>query len=523
MSTQTGDGSPRLPDTQGGSSHQEPLRRLSRRRPWGTIHVGGLGLVLLVPGLAVSTVIDMIAAGGAVVPLAATTVAVAIVGLAGWRLTRVPDRITTADAFTAVSVTWIVVSLAGAVPYLLSSTLPTWDTALFESVSGFTATGSTVMSPIEGTSEGILFWRQLTQWYGGMGMIVLAVSVLPFLGVGGMELMSSEGPGVTSDRLAPRVADTARRLMAVYGGLTLASILALFVAGMGPYDALLHALTAVSTGGFSPYDTSISHFDSVAVEVAIMLSVFVGGVSFTLHWRAVRGDRGVYRRSSEFRLFLLVLVVSTLAVTVLNVGDGMAIGRAVRDSSFSVVSLSSSAGFGTADFTTWVPAAQLILIIIMIPTAMAGSTAGGLKLLRAMLLMTVVRRELIRVRHPRAVVPIVHDGNTVDEAVVARVTGFALLYVLLLGAGTIVLAMLGSDLPTSGGAIVSALGGVGPALGEAGPASTFLVYSPPARMVIVIFMLLGRLELFPLLLMFAGPLRRVRAGRPVRDPVRKRR
>jgi trk system potassium uptake protein TrkH len=295
------------------------------------------------------------------------------------------------------------------------------------------------------------------------------------------------------------------------------------IAGMGPYDALLHAMTSVSTGGFSPYDTSISHFDSVAIEVAIMLSVFVGGVSFTLHWRAFRGDRGVYRRSSEFRLFLLVLLGSTLAVSALNVADGMALGRAVRDSSFSVVSLSSSAGFGTADFTTWVPAAQLILLLLMVPTAMAGSTAGGLKLLRAKLLASVAGRELVRVRHHRAVVPIMHDGTAVDEGVIARVTGFALLYVLLVGGGTVALAMLGTDLPTSGGAIVSALGGVGPALGEAGPASTFLVYSVPARMVIVVFMLLGRLELFPLLLMFAGPFRRARAGRRMRAPVRRRR
>ena len=499
-----------------------PLRHDSRRPPWIVIHLAGLGLVFLVPGLVISAIVDIAAGGGASGPLAVTAAGALLTGGLSWQGTRVPDRVTATDAFTAVSTTWIIVSMVGAAPYLLSSTLPTWDSALFESVSGFTATGSTVLTPIEGTSEGILFWRQLTQWYGGMGMIVLAVSVLPFLGVGGMELMSAEGPGVTSDRLAPRVADTARRLMAVYAGLTAVSVAALALAGMGLYDALLHALTAVSTGGFSPYDDSISHFGSVAVETAIMLSVIVGGISFTLHWKATRGDRRAYERSTELRLFALVLLVATAAVITLNIGDGMPLGRAVRDSSFSVVSLSSSAGFGTADFTTWVPATQLILVVVMIPTAMAGSTAGGLKLLRAKLLVSVARRELVRVRHPRAVAPVLHDGGAVDEATVARVTGFALLYVVLLGCGTVAVAMLGSDLPTSGGAIVSALGGVGPALGDAGPASTFLVFSRPARLVIMVFMLLGRLELFPLLLMFAGPVRRARADHR-RRRVRRRR
>ena len=282
------------------------VRLLVADRSWSvTSPVGfvvGLGLLFMVPGMLVAIAVEWgsstsdseVALGlGALTTLAAGALLVAF--------TRLDPDMPPASVFAAVAWTWIGSSLFGALPLWFSGELGSFDNALFESVSGYTATGSTVLSPIEGVGRGVLMWRQIIQWYGGMGMVVLAVTILPFLGVGGLSLISAEAPGPTSDRLAPRVSSTARRLWALYGGITAAVAGALMIAGLSLYDAVAHALTTASTGGFSPYDHSIGHFDSVAVEAVVIVGMLACGASFTLHWRALSGNPRAYGQSSEFR------------------------------------------------------------------------------------------------------------------------------------------------------------------------------------------------------------------------------
>jgi trk system potassium uptake protein TrkH len=484
-----------------------------RRRSSLTVHLAGLTLVFLAPGMVLSAAVEAGAGGTAVAPLLVSALVLVLVGVPAWRLTTIPERLTGTNALATVAVTWITAALAGALPYLFAGTFSFVDEALFEAVSGFTGTGSTVLDPIEGNPRGILFWRSMTQWYGGMGMVVLAVSVLPFLGVGGMDLMSAESPGPSSDRLAPRVSETAKRLWLLYGGFTLLAVVSLLAVGLSFYDAVVHAFAVVSTGGFSPYNDSIGHFDSVAVEMVVSALMLIGGTSFALHWQAVTGHPGTYLRSAMFRVYGTVFVVGVAAITILLLGDGFAIGQAVRDGVFNVATLVTSTGFGTSDFTTWVPAAQIILLAIMVGGGMAGSTAGGMKLVRLRLAFGTAVRELRRVRHPHAVLPVRIGSVPTPESIVSRVAGFVALFLLIVIGGTVVLSLLGSDLVTASSGAVSMMSNMGPGLGEAGPASNFLVFTRPARLVLMGLMFAGRLEIIPIMVLLgylARPLTRAR-------------
>lgn len=479
----------------------EPIR--SRRLPNTSLHVAGLALIFLGVGMASAALVEVIDGGDDADNLLGAAALVGGIGAVTWRGTSVPAEVSPASAFAAVAWTWVIASLAGAVPFLLTGTFDRPDDAMFEAISGFTTTGATVLSPIEGNGAGILFWRSMTQWYGGMGMVVLAVSVLPFLGVGGLELIRAEAPGPTSDRLSPRVSETAKRLWVVYGVLTAATVSALMIAGLTPYDAVTHAFTTLSTGGFSPYDASIGHFASVAVEVILILAMFAAGANFTLHYRAARG-RPAYWDVAEFRAYATVAVFAVGFVTFLNAVDGMAWATALRGSAFSVVSILTTTGYGTADFALWVPAAQLVLLVLMISGAMTGSTAGGAKILRFQVLTQYASREMRRARHPRGVFAVKLRDRPVPEAVVGRIAGFLILYVLALVVGFVVVASLGTDLVTSLSGVAASIGNIGPGLADAGPTSNFLVFSRPARGVLVFLMLLGRLEVFPMLLMFVA-------------------
>jgi trk system potassium uptake protein TrkH len=473
-----------------------------------------LTLLFLAPGMAVSAMVEVGARGTEVRPLLVSSVVLGVLGAVGWRSTTIPDRLTATSSLATVAVTWVTAAIGGALPYVLADTFPIIDDALFESVSGFTGTGSTVLSPIEGTSRGILFWRGMTQWYGGMGMVVLAVSVLPFLGVGGMELMRAESPGPSSDRLAPRVSETAKRLWLVYGGFTLLSIGALLAVGLSLYDAVVHAFTVVSTGGLSPYDDSIAHFDSVSVEATFVVLMLIGGTSFVLHWQAVTGHPGAYLRNPMFRVYLTVLAAGSVIITGLLVTDGFGFAEGVRAAVFNVAALLTSTGYATSDFTTWVPAAQVILLAIMFGGGMAGSTAGGMKLVRLRLAFGTAIRELRRVRRPHAVLPVRIGSSPTPENIVARVAGFVALFLFILISGTVVLALLGTDLVTAASGAVTTMSNMGPALGEAGPASNFLVFTRPARAVLMVMMVAGRLEIIPVLVL-VGYL-----ARPLSEPLR---
>jgi trk system potassium uptake protein len=479
----------------------------------------GVTLLFVAAGMVLSAIVDLVGGADALVPMLGAAALTGTVGLVSWRATRVPRRLAPTRVFGAVTASWLAMVTFGALPYLFDGVFPHWDLALFESISGYTCTGSTVVADIDGLDRGIAFYRQLTQWIGGMGVIVLAVAVLPFLGVGGLELIAAEAPGPTTDRLSPRVSETAKRLWLVYLLLTAAVALALAAAGTGLYDGITHSFTIVATGGFSTFGSGLGEFDSFPVEIVALVGMFLGATSFTLHWRLLHGDWRAYARSSEFRIWVAVLVAATLAVVLINVADGMGGGQAFRFGLFNVVALATTCGLaslpdgGSGDFAMWAPAAQLVLLFLMIPGGMTASTSGAAKWLRVQVLGRVVAREVQLAGSPRAVLPIKHDRKPVAENVVGRIIGFGLLYFVLILAGTMALAALGSTFDGSVGSAVTALGGVGPGLGETGPASNFLTLTRPARGVLSFLMLAGRLELMALLIGVVAPLSWMRGRR----------
>ena len=481
----------------------------SRRIPNLAAHIGGAALLFVAAGVIVSALVEAGAGGDEFGPMMLSAGIVAAVGAVLWRTTTLPSKTTAGGTFVAVGVTWIVAAVGGAVPFVLTGSFPTIDAALFESVSGFTGTGSTVLDPIEDAPRGVLFWRSMTQWYGGTGMVVLAVAILPFLGIGGMDLLRAEAPGPSADRLAPRVSETAKRLWFVYGAFTIVSAVVLLAVGMSPFDAVTHAFTVVSTGGLSPYNNSIAAFDSVVVEVVLIGLMLYGATNFTLHYRFITGERGAYLHSPMFRFYARVFLVFTALVTVLHwLQEGVAFPTALRDGAFNVATLLTSTGFGTVDYIQWGAASQLLLVALMISGGMAGSTAGGLKLIRVRVLYKFARREITRVCHPRGVIPVRLGDDVIPDRTVDRVVGYALLYVFVILVGTMALAVMGSGLPESMGGAISVMGNMGPALGEAGPASNFLVYSRPARALLMVMMFAGRLEVFPILVIFTSLYRR---------------
>lgn len=502
------------------------LHEPPRGRPNTTLHVASIAWIFVAAGMAISAVVEALSTDRDTGALAVSAVLLGGTGLVVWRTTR-PGAVRTRSVFAAVGWTWLTVTLFGSLPYLIAGTFAAGGmdqveqivNALFESASGFSCTGSTALIDFERPGRGLLLYRQATQWYGGMGIVVLAVSVLPFLGVGGLDLITAEAPGESSDRLTPRVSETARRLWAVYVGYTIVVTAALFaVPGPSFYDSVAHALTTTSTGGFSPYGASIGHYDSVAVEIVVMLGMLYGGANFALHWRAVRGEWASYRRDAEFRWYLImVLSAAFVVVAFLWLDGGMTFGTALRSGTFNVVSLGTSTGFGNAtgvgspgDFVTWVPAAQMVLLFLFVSGASTGSTSGGIKVMRVQVLFGHTLRSIRRTQQPRAVIPVKHGVTSVDEDIVSRMAGFFLLYVLLVCLGVVLVTTLGGDLETTIGAVIGSMGNMGPALNEAGPTASFSdAFTQPARLVLAAFMLIGRLEIFPMLLMFAAPYRAV--------------
>ena len=491
-----------------------------RRFASTTVHVTGISLAAVSVGLLACTLLEALTTGRDTAALAVSTLLAGTAGGLLWYLTR-PGTIRKRQIFATVGWTWILTTLVGALPYVLGGTFATGGAgfveqvvnSVFESASGFSCTGSTVMTDFDNAGRGLMMYRQLTQWYGGMGVVVLAVAVLPFLGVGGLELITAEAPGTSSDRLTPRVSETARRLWIVYAGFTALAAVALFVADSfsSVYDALAHAFTVASTGGFSVHPDSIGHYGSVAVETVVIVFMILGGTSFALHWRAVATRTLPYYRNSEFRSYLFLLgLFSAAVVALLWIKGGLSLGSSIRAGVFNVVSLGTSTGFGNAtgagspgDYVIWVAGAQLILLFLMVVGGCTGSTAGGIKVMRMQVLGAVMVRSVRQVQAPRAVIPMRLGREIISESVVSRVAGFFLLHFLLVLGGLLVVTALGGELETSLGAVVSALGNMGPALGEAGPTANYATaFSQPARLALALLMIVGRLEILPILLAF---------------------
>jgi trk system potassium uptake protein len=465
------------------------------------IHV--VGLVVLGVGVALGfcAAAGLFLGDGSAMPLAISAVMAGVVGGAARTLTPRPEDINFREAFLTVTFSWTAVAIVGALPYLLSGAIPELERALFESMSGFTTTGSTVLTDIEAVAPGILLWRSLSQWLGGMGFIVLGVAVLPYLGVGGMQLFRLEAPGPTTDRLRPRIRDTAKLLWLVYVGLSLVLFILYLLGGMTVFDAVNHVLTCMPTGGFSTRNASMGAFSPYIQWVTIVF-MFLAGTSFTIHYRSLTRGPKAYWRDTEWQLYVGIIVAATLVIAFLLRDSGAGLERILRDASFQVVAIVTTTGYGTADFDLWVPGARTLIFSLFFVGGMAGSTAGGMKMVRVLLVLKAAWIEIKRQLHPRAVFVPKVAGRAVREHVMLNVLGFVLIYVLLFVVGTAALAMLGMSLEGAAGAAATAVSNVGPGLAEVGPAGNFADVPWQAHLILTFLMMVGRLEIYTVLLVF---------------------
>jgi trk/ktr system potassium uptake protein len=420
-----------------------------------------------------------------------------------YRLTMFEGDLTSREGFAIVTMAWTATAAFGALPYLLTGALDSPVQAFFEAMSGFTTTGATVFSDIESLSHGVLFWRSLTHWLGGMGIIVLVIAVLPFLGVGGMQLFKAEVPGPTPERLRPRITQTAKLLWLVYVGLTAAETGLYLLGGMSFFDAVNHSFATLATGGFSTKNASIAGFDSAYIHWVTIIFMYLAGVNFSLHFRAATG-RPVYFKDQEWRFYTYIVLLSAAAIAVLNFTSGgySAAEPAVRDALFQATAIITTTGFVSADYERWVPGAQLILFALFFVGGMAGSTGGGIKTIRVMLLLKQTANEIRRHLHPKAVLLTRVGTKPVKQEVLANVTGFVILYLLLCLVGAVLLGFMGMDVLTALGASIATVGNVGPGFGDVGATDHYGWMSGPALGVLSFFMLVGRLEIYTVLLLF---------------------
>lgn len=471
----------------------------ARPHPSLPVHVGALSTAVAGLGMLVGALVEAIDGGPDLVALLACGVPTTVAGLAVWRWTSVPAEVRILDVFVTVTMAWVVLATIGGIPYLATGRLTSPDEALFESLSGFTTTGATVLRPVADTSQGLLMYRAITQWIGGMGVIVLVIAVLPTVGAGAMNLLQAEAPGPSGERLTPRVRQTARNLWLVYVGFTVAVVIAYLLAGMSIYDGFAHAFTTVSTGGFSPHNASLRHFESGAVEWIAIVGMFLAGGSFALYYRALRGQVRPLLRSTELHVYALVVLVAS--ATVFAVADAdTGIADHARDSLFAIVTVVSTTGYTTANFGEWSQGAQVIIILLLPFGAMAGSTAGGIKFVRILAVASYAHRAALRHLHPRLVRPVRVGDRTLPEDIAQRIVGYMIMALAVFGGGAVLIALTGPDLTTSFSAAASSFGNVGPGLGEVDPSGDYRNLPAAARAVTMVQMLLGRLEIYPVIL-----------------------
>ncbi|WP_354700637.1 Trk system potassium uptake protein TrkH [Paraconexibacter sp. AEG42_29] len=415
------------------------------------------------------------------------------------RARNVPFR--SRDGYLAVTLAWIVAAAAGAAPFVLEGTLPRAVDGLFESMAGFTTTGSSLMD-VEQVPDSVLLWRSLTQWLGGVGIVVLVVAIAPAAGVGSQRLFHAETSGVTQDRLTPRIADTAKIICSIYVGLTVAGFAAFFAAGMGPFDAFNHILTTISSGGYSTRSASIGAFDSLPIELVAIVFMVASGINFAFYWRVLRGG-SIWPQAAEVRAFALILLAATVVVTTSLViaGHDGGFWGALRGGGFTVASIGSGTGLVTDDYDRWNDFARSQLLVLMFIGGCAGSTSGGIKVVRLLLLWKTVGQELQRQLRPRAVQVLRTRGRVFSEDVRRAVLAFALIYGLVALAGTFALLITGVDAVSALTSSVSCLALLGTGFGTVGPTENFSSLSESARCILMFLMLAGRLEVLTVLVL----------------------
>ena len=436
------------------------------------------------------------------------------IGIPVWLFTRKSRSLNHRDGFTIVTLAWLLIALAGAMPFYLSGAIPNFTDAWFESMSGVTTTGASIIgnpntlphlpNGIESLTHGVLYWRSFIQWIGGMGIIVFTIAILPLLGAGGVQLFKAEVPGPVADKIRPRVKETAKILWMVYVGLTAAEAILLSISGMPWFDAICHAFTTMPTGGFSTQNASIAAYANPAIHYIIIFFMFIAGVNFTLHFRALTGNIKLCFKDPELLAYIGITFAATLFIF-LNIASAQ--GDWTHDnflsSLFQSVSILTTTGFGSADYEIWPFFSQFLILILMFIGGMGGSTGGGMKVARIILLVKYAATETRRMLHSRAIIPIRIGDRYIGEDVVRNTLGFFLFYMSIFGITALILTTLNLDIESAIGAAASAIGNIGPGLGAFGPTDNYALLHPIGKWMLTFCMLLGRLEIFTIMVLFS--------------------
>ncbi len=441
-----------------------------------------------------------------------------LLGFCMWFFNRkAPKTLHKRDGYIIVGLGWLMLSLTGALPYLFSGAIPGFTNALFETISGYSTTGSSILNDIEAMPKGILFWRSATHWIGGMGIIVLTIAILPLLGIGGMQLFMAEAPGPSADKMHPRITETAKRLWLIYFGLTISEFLLLKIAGMSWFDAINHAMATMSTGGFSTKNNSVAFWNGMpAIQYVILLFMFIAGANFVLTYFALKGEVQKIIKNEEFKYYaygilgfsvVLSIVIyffqdPNLHSTILHPKPWGEAESAIRHAFFQVVSVGTTTGFVSADFTMWNGFATALMFSLFFIGGSAGSTSGGVKIVRHIIMIKNSILEFKRVLHPNAIIPVRYSGKAVQQHIVYNILAFFVVYMLIFITSTVVLTFFDLDFTSALGAASSSLGNIGPAIGSVSPVDNFAHLSNPAKWFCSFLMLIGRLELFTILILF---------------------
>lgn len=413
------------------------------------------------------------------------------------------DNLRPREGFLTVALAWVALSLFGSLPFYLGGYIPSFVDCLFESVSGFSTTGASLLPNVEVLPNSIMFWRSLTQWIGGMGVLVLSLALLPKMGARSLNLLKAETTGPTPGKLVPRIANTARIMYWIYFGLTLAAAITYWLCGMNPFDALLHALSTAGTGGFSNYNASIGHFNSPALEWAVTVFMTLFGINFTMFFLLLHKNLRDVLKNQELQCYLGILVVASLAITFNLLPGSASFAEALRTGFFHVSAMLSTAGFVTGDFNLWPQFSRMLMVLLMFIGASAGSTSGGIKIVRIQMIFKAALRELRRLINPRNVQVIKIEGRAIEETVLVRVLLFFAMYITLIGLCSLLISVDGFDIQTNFTAALAATSNIGFGLGEVSPAGSFAGYSPFSKIILMFCMVAGRLELYPMLMLFS--------------------
>ena len=437
------------------------------------------------------------------------TLLAGVIGLLVGR--RAESRMGEREGYVIVAMVWVVFSAFGLLPYYLSGQVPSLTDAWFESMSGFTTTGATIIPNLEVITHGLLFWRSLTQWIGGMGIIVLSIAILPIFGLNGMQLYAAEVSGLTYEKVSPRIADTAKMMWSIYVLLTVTEVVALWLCGMDMFDAVCHSFSTIATGGFSTHNNSLEFYDSAAIHYTVTFFMFISGINFVMLIYLLRGKTRYFFKDEELRWYSVAVamfaVLLTVGLYVARPGwSGVEMERAFRDSIFTVISSMTSTGYTISDYMYWPVVAWVVIFFLMLTGACAGSTAGGIKWVRLAIIMKNGVAEFQRRIHPNAIIPVKLNEKAVPQQTINNIMAFLIFYVFIIVVTVVIFCATGVDFDEAIGSAVSAIGNVGISIGQFGPAGTYAEFPMVAKWVMSFVMLIGRLEIFTVLLLFTRAL-----------------